>query len=430
MNKYHLAGLVCTLALTLSACGSGTPQVPTGAQGPSTPVATDPVTALDAFGTASTMSNAQAQVMFDQLQVVLGDDLTAGLTGGAPSTLQPAQLQSMSGKGEKVSQATYAFKGTVSEGPSKGTVLEGDLALKVRTLNKGVLFVKGTLAGKIPVRGLIFADGSSIFLFKVEPQGIFGRGVPGKAESLSGVFFGPNISGGDQGQWTAALKPAAAAQSSVRALHGSSDTPAVDLFVDGTKVSPAAGFTFRTTFPANAAGGGYAQLPAGKRMVKVCATGTTVCPVDAALNLAADTRYTVAVIGTLKADDDHGETPRPITPLVLEDRAPNKPAEAQVRLVHAAANPAADKVDVYVTAPGANLASASPAIAGFKYGKDSGYLALKPGDYQVRITLPQTKTVVIDSGKLSLVAGKVFTAFAVDPVPGSKDFGAVLLQDN
>ncbi len=402
MRSYGL--IVCTFSLALVAC-NGAPQAPAAqVPGAQAPVAGQP--GAEAV-TASDMSNAQAQSM-------LGTESLKPSTGS-------------------VSAATYAFSGTVTQGPNKGTVLSGPLVLKLRALGGGRQYLEGTLSGNVAVRGILFRDGSSIVLFDVKPQGIIGRGNPGKAELLSGIFIGPDIFGGDQGKWTAKLEAAPvteADKSGVRALHASSDTPAVDLFVDGAKVSPAAGFTFRSIFPGNVAGGGYAALPSGKRQVKVCATGTTVCPVDAALNLAPNTRYTVAVIGTLNADDDHGKTPRPITPLVLEDRAPSKSDKAQVRLVHAAANPAADVVDVYVTAPDAKIADLKPAIGGFHYSTNSGYLALPAGDYQVRITLPNTKTVVIDSGKLSLAAGKVFTAFAVDPVPGSKDFGAVLLQDN
>ena len=402
MKSYAL--IACTFSLALVACNGApsSPQIPA-------PVAQAPVAGQPGAEavTASDMSNAQAQSM-----------------------LRTESLRTPTGT---VTALTYAFSGTVNQGPSKGTVLSGDLALKARALGGGRQFLEGTLSGTIAVRGILFRDGSSIVLFDVKPQGIIGRGVPGKAELRSGIFFGPDIFGGDQGNWTATLKPAAApepAQSGARALHASSDTPAVDLFVDGVKVSPAAGFTFRSTFPGNVAGGGYAALPSGKRQVKVCATNTTVCPVDTALNLAPNARYTVAVIGTLSSGDDHGETPRPIRPLVLEDNAPSKPTKAQVRLVHAAANPAADVVDVYVTTPGADIGKIEPAIDEFHYSTNSGYLALPAGDYQVRITLPHTKTVVIDSGKLSLAAGKVFSAFAVDPVPGSKDFGAVVLQDN
>ncbi|PNY81340.1 DUF4397 domain-containing protein [Deinococcus koreensis] len=394
MKITRLTAVVCTLSLALMACGTSTPQA-----------GTQPAPAQAA--TAAQMSDAQAQTML-----------------GAES------LRPSSGA---VTNVTYAFKGTVTQGPSTGTVLAGDLKLKVRALRSGLSFLEGTLAGTVGVRGLLFKDGSSILVFDVEPQGIIGRGKPGEARMLSGVFFGPDIGGGDRGTWTATLQaapPAEAPKSGARALHASSDTPAVDLLIDGAKVSPAGGFAFRTTFPNNAAGGGYAQLPSGKRQVKVCAAGTTVCPVAAALNLAAGTRYTVAVIGTLSPDDDHGKTPRPLTPLVLQDSAASKPDKAQVRLVHAAATPAANLVDVYVTAPGADIGKISPAIADFQYSKDSGYLPLPPGDYQVRITLPHTKTVVIDSGKLSLMAGKVFTAFAVDPLPGTQAFGAVLLQDN
>jgi Domain of unknown function (DUF4397) len=122
-----------------------------------------------------------------------------------------------------------------------------------------------------------------------------------------------------------------------------------------------------------------------------------------------------------------------IAPLVLNDTADgnSKPAngKTKVRLIHAAAEPAAATVDVYITAPHANLHNSNPTIKGFAYKGNSKFLEVAAGHYQVRITLPGTKTVVIDTGALNLESGKVYTGIAVDPKPGTSTFGAVLLAD-
>ncbi len=51
------------------------------------------------------------------------------------------------------------------------------------------------------------------------------------------------------------------------------------------------------------------------------------------------------------------------------------------------------------------------------------------GDYRVRIAVAGTKNVAIDTDTLSLSAGQIRTAFALDPAHGSTDFGVLQLND-
>ena len=57
------------------------------------------------------------------------------------------------------------------------------------------------------------------------------------------------------------------------------------------------------------------------------------------------------------------------------------------------------------------------------------YLEVPAGDYQVRIAPAGTTDVVIDSGVLSLAAGQVRTAIAVEAVGGGAPFDLLLLSD-
>ena len=98
-----------------------------------------------------------------------------------------------------------------------------------------------------------------------------------------------------------------------------------------------------------------------------------------------------------------------------------------MRAVHGA--PSAPAVDIYVTAPGADLEAATPALTGVPFGAASDYLTAPAGDYQVRVTPAGSKTVVIDSGTLTLAAGQVRTAIAVDSPGGGAPFELLLLPD-
>ena len=99
----------------------------------------------------------------------------------------------------------------------------------------------------------------------------------------------------------------------------------------------------------------------------------------------------------------------------------------KLRLVHSAVD--AGLVDIYITAPSDSIATIDPTISDFDFKDDSVYLEVAAGTYRVRITLADTKTVAIDTGSLALADGVIRTAIALDPAPGSSDFGVLLLED-
>jgi len=201
-----------------------------------------------------------------------------------------------------------------------------------------------------------------------------------------------------------------APQARLRVVHASPDAPNVDVYVDGAKV---------LTNVAYKAASGYLSVPAGSHNVKVNATGTATTVIDVTSTLAAGSDYT-AMATDFVAD---------ITPLLLADTNTAPAAgKVKVRLVHAA--PSAGVVDIYVTVPGADLATATPTLTNIPFQAVSGYLEVPAGDYQVRITAAGTKTVALDSGTLTLAAGQIRTGVALDNTGGGAPFGAIVLADN
>src|SRR5688572_30987733 len=131
-------------------------------------------------------------------------------------------------------------------------------------------------------------------------------------------------------------------EAGVRVVHASPDAPNVDVLVDDAQVLSAVPYLGSSS---------YLPVPSGTRNVKVNAAGTSTTVIDADLPLAAGTDYTVIAGGLVSA----------IEPLVLEDDRTAPPAgNVKVRAVHGA--PSAPAVDVYVTAPGADLQTATPAL--------------------------------------------------------------------
>lgn len=200
-----------------------------------------------------------------------------------------------------------------------------------------------------------------------------------------------------------------ATDAGVRVVHASPDGPSVDVLVDDAQVLSSVPYLGSSS---------YLEVPAGNRNVKVNAAGTSTTVIDADVPLTAGTDYTV-IAGGLVAD---------IAPIVVEDdRAAPSSGNVKVRAVHGA--PSAPAVDIYITAPGADLQEAAPALTNVPFGAASDYLSVPAGDYQVRVTPAGSKTVVIDSGSLTLAAGQVRTAIAVDSPGGGGPFDLLLLAD-
>jgi hypothetical protein len=195
----------------------------------------------------------------------------------------------------------------------------------------------------------------------------------------------------------------------VRVVHASPDAPDVDVLVDDAEVVGDVSYLTASD---------YLEVPAGDHNLKVNAAGTTTTVIDEDVSLVDGTDYTVIASGLLAA----------IEPIVLEDdNSPPAAGTARVRAIHGA--PSAAAVDVYVTAPDVDLEAELPTLGNVEFGDVADYIEAPVGDYQVRVTPAGTKTVVIDSGTLTLESGQVRTAIAVDSPDGGPPFGLLVLED-
>jgi hypothetical protein len=199
------------------------------------------------------------------------------------------------------------------------------------------------------------------------------------------------------------------ADAQLRVVHGSPDAPAVDIYVDGAKVLSNVGYSDAS---------GYLAVPAGNRNIQVKAAGGSAVVIDANATLVPNASYTVIATNLLAS----------IEPLSLEDNLSAPAAgNVKVRLVHGAPN--VGSVDIYVTAPGADINAATPALTAVPFKAASAYLEVPAGSYQVRITATGSKTVALDTGTLSLTAGQIRTAIAIEAPGGGTPLSALLLAD-
>lgn len=204
----------------------------------------------------------------------------------------------------------------------------------------------------------------------------------------------------------------AATPAQLRVIHASPDAPAVDVIVNDNFGAPV---LEDVPFPVFS---DYLTVPPGAYNVKVTAANNPgAIVIDADVTLEAGKRYSVYATGLLAS----------IAPYVLVDDDRPVATAAKVRIVHAA--PSAPAVDVYVTAPGASIATATPALTNVPFRAESGYLGLAAGSYDVTVTPTGTKTAAIGPATITIANGGVYTAAARDAVGSGPPFGLILLDD-
>jgi hypothetical protein len=211
--------------------------------------------------------------------------------------------------------------------------------------------------------------------------------------------------------------------SSVRLVHASSDAPSVDVAVDGKTV--VTDLAFGGPSPAS----GYLTVAAGNRRVEVRPTGMTTDLINSNVSFGSGKQYSTIVSGFVNAppQSDPNVTGIAIVVLTDDNSAPTS-GNVKLRVVHDApgngialpCNPppgqsCLESLDVYMVAPGTNIAGMSPTISTLSYGQASGYQSVAPtnGQVQVIFTLAGDQNPVINQ-TYNLTAGQIRTLVTVN----------------
>lgn len=191
----------------------------------------------------------------------------------------------------------------------------------------------------------------------------------------------------------------------VRVLHAVPLAPDVSLFRNDVVVGGATDLSYKDAT-------NYINVSTATQKWDVRTTGTPALTVGSVtFDARRGNKYTLVAV------PDAGS----VTELVLIDDPYNKSIasdNARVRVFNAAFNAAS--LDIYLTAPGADLATTTPNFAAVGYkaalpvsGSDS--VQIEGGSYQLRMTTAGTKTVIFDA-PVNLAKN---ADWLVVPVPGS-----------
>ncbi|MCS7043359.1 MAG: DUF4397 domain-containing protein [Bryobacteraceae bacterium] len=200
----------------------------------------------------------------------------------------------------------------------------------------------------------------------------------------------------------------------VRIVHASPDAPAVDIFVNGSKVLE--NLPFREYSE-------YLSLPAGTYNVEIRVTGTNTVVRQLSVPVQAGRDYTAIAVGYAGS----GRTPGFDVMLLEDDNSAPADGRIKIRVAHTA--PGAPAVDVYVTTPFETLDGKQPVLTNVPFKAASGYLSVPIGMYQARVVVAGTRTIAIDSHRLVTWGGMIRTIIAVDNRGGGAPFDLILLPD-
>ncbi|AXB32212.1 DUF4397 domain-containing protein [Vibrio campbellii] len=191
-------------------------------------------------------------------------------------------------------------------------------------------------------------------------------------------------------------------QAEVRVGHLVDGAPVVDVHVDGAAFAPLSDLEFKQIR-------GYLDLAPKAYDIDVYVDGTTTDPiidVDG-LEVKGGMDYSIYAVGVVAPAIA-------IEPLVVEDMRRAVATSATLNVTHAAANPVAEMVDIYLTTS-AGIDGSDPAIANFAYKDSVQGVYVAEGTYFVTVTVAgDPNTVAIDSAPVTVKNGVVYQVVAID----------------
>jgi hypothetical protein len=181
--------------------------------------------------------------------------------------------------------------------------------------------------------------------------------------------------------------------SAIRVYNAAPDSPALNIYLRAAQIGSGLAYGF---------GRFYVFVTAGDGLIEVQNNVGDVL-LDYPTTLTGGAAYTFAVTGTLAS----------LKPVFLVDDTTAAPAGTfKTRLIHLA--PLGPAMDLYITGPTDDIATATPVVTGLSYGNASAYITAPAGDARLVLTETGSKTVLYDSGTITAFnSGRSVSAFLI-----------------
>lgn len=200
----------------------------------------------------------------------------------------------------------------------------------------------------------------------------------------------------------------------VRVIHAASDAPAVDITANDELLNNLEMVDYQVS-------SGRFEVETGTYDIGVTAylpdDKTEVLQSD--VTLEADTNYDIFALGNVA---DNTLMLLPVTSMETDVESGN----TQVQIVHAASM--APTVDIYVTAPDADITSEQPLVTA-EFMDATDLQQVPSGDYRIRVTPAGETDVVFDSGTVSLTDGANLLIAATNNVGAGTSPVTLLVAD-
>lgn len=202
--------------------------------------------------------------------------------------------------------------------------------------------------------------------------------------------------------------PADAAQ--LRFVHAAAGTGAVNFRVDDVDV--------RTNAAYGSDVSAYGYIATGERDIAARLTDGSTDIASATEELALGGQYTAVLL-----DAEDGEE----VAVFADTNSAAADGKTSLRIVNAA--PAAEAVDVYVTATDADIAELEPTLADVDPATASKYVEVESGEKRIRFTTAGSKTVVLDMESIDLPDAGVRTVLLIEADEGGTPLQSIVSED-
>ena len=181
------------------------------------------------------------------------------------------------------------------------------------------------------------------------------------------------------------LSACASGSAKIRLVNAYPSQSDLDMLIDSKNV--ASSVTYGSA-------SGYTSVSSGSRHLQVEASGTTNVFTDQTITLSSGSSSSVLATNAGSI-------------VLTDNNATPSSGNISLRVINASSS--LGTTDIYVVAPGTNLAGVSPTFSGITFPAATAYTTVAAGSYQIIFTLPGQKVGVITSSSLSFSSGQVRT---------------------